>query len=217
MLARGCRIVLALIVATIAGSATIPVFAEEADAVNLIIKSLAPIGDQIDPSMMVSEDIGGETVTLQPGASIDIEVHFARNSTGLDEQARLDLMALGEALTSEALQHYRYLVAGHTDATGAADYNQMLSEQRAQSVRNFLIETFAIEAERLESVGWGESKPKDATAPTAAANRRVEVTLIVPPGGYPVPVEEPGLPPPEGTPPPGTLQTDGSGGIKIVF
>jgi OmpA-OmpF porin, OOP family len=228
MMPKGCGLV--LIVAAIAAMVALPAGAEDADAVNLLIRSLAPISDQSDLSATVPADVGDETIYLQPEASIDIEVYFERNSTSLDEAARQDLAALGQALSSSALTPYRYLVAGHTDASGAADFNQVLSEQRAGSVVEYLIENFAIDPQRLASVGWGESRLKSPEEPRAAINRRVEVTLIVPPGGYPAPADETVVPegtdpeayvaePPAGedTPSPGTLTTDESGRIKIAF
>jgi outer membrane protein OmpA-like peptidoglycan-associated protein len=50
------------------------------------------------------------------------------------------------------------LVQGHTDATGAADYNQGLSERRAQSVANYL-EVRQVDALRFYVVGYGEEQP----------------------------------------------------------
>ncbi len=69
-------------------------------------------------------------------------------------------------------------VAGHTDSTGAADYNQKLSERRANSVAQYL-ETQGLANNRVVIVGAGESKPvaDNATPEGRQANRRVELTL----------------------------------------
>ena len=69
-------------------------------------------------------------------------------------------------------------VAGHTDSTGAADYNQKLSERRANSVAQYL-ETQGLANNRVVTVGAGESKPvaDNATPEGRQANRRVELTL----------------------------------------
>ncbi|THF60653.1 OmpA family protein [Pseudothauera rhizosphaerae] len=71
-------------------------------------------------------------------------------------------------------------VEGHTDSTGAASYNQTLSENRAASVRSYLIQQ-GVEANRLIAVGYGLSRPiaDNSTAAGRAQNRRVEI-LIVP-------------------------------------
>ena len=69
-------------------------------------------------------------------------------------------------------------VAGHTDSTGAAEYNQKLSERRANSVAQYL-ETQGLANNRVVTVGAGESRPvaDNATPEGRQANRRVELTL----------------------------------------
>ena len=68
-----------------------------------------------------------------------------------------------------------FSVEGHTDSDGDNDFNQTLSEQRAETVVNTL-KKLGIEGSRLTSKGWGESKPIDSngTAEGKANNRRVE-------------------------------------------
>jgi outer membrane protein OmpA-like peptidoglycan-associated protein len=69
-------------------------------------------------------------------------------------------------------------VAGHTDSTGAADYNQKLSERRANSVAQYL-EGQGLRSDRVITVGAGETHPvaTNDTAEGRQANRRVELTL----------------------------------------
>ena len=69
-------------------------------------------------------------------------------------------------------------IEGHTDDTGAADYNQALSQKRADAVKAYLVEK-GVEAARLEAKGYGEEKPIESnkTAKGREANRRVEFTL----------------------------------------
>ena len=80
-----------------------------------------------------------------------------------------------------AMQRYQTLriqVEGHTDDTGADDANQKLSEQRAESVRQYLVEK-GIAAERVTSVGYGETRPvgDNKTKEGRAQNRRIEFTI----------------------------------------
>jgi outer membrane protein OmpA-like peptidoglycan-associated protein len=69
-------------------------------------------------------------------------------------------------------------VAGHTDNTGAAEYNQQLSERRASSVAQYL-ESEGLANNRVVTVGAGETRPvaDNATPEGRQANRRVELTL----------------------------------------
>ena len=72
-------------------------------------------------------------------------------------------------------------VGGHTDSRGANDYNQKLSEARAQSVLNYLTSKFPeLKPDQFTSVGYGESKPLvPNTSPlNMAKNRRVEFTVM---------------------------------------
>jgi len=70
-------------------------------------------------------------------------------------------------------------IAGHTDSTGAEDYNQRLSERRAESVKNALV-GMGVNPSRLTTVGYGESKPiaSNNTEAGRQQNRRVEIRII---------------------------------------
>lgn len=69
-------------------------------------------------------------------------------------------------------------VAGHTDSTGSAEYNQSLSERRAASVGRYL-QGQGINNQRVMTVGGGENHPvaDNSTAEGRQLNRRVELTL----------------------------------------
>ena len=71
------------------------------------------------------------------------------------------------------------IVAGHTDNVGNAANNQLLSENRAKSVMNYLIEK-GIPADRLNSKGYGASKPiqSNDTEEGRAKNRRTEIEIL---------------------------------------
>lgn len=73
----------------------------------------------------------------------------------------------------------KFRIEGHTDSDGDDSYNQKLSEDRAASVKSMLIQ-LGIDASRLESKGWGESKPinENSTPEGKANNRRVEFIKI---------------------------------------
>lgn len=70
-------------------------------------------------------------------------------------------------------------IEGHTDSTGSRDYNQLLSERRAGSVRDFLLNQ-GIQAGRTRAVGYGPRYPiaSNDTAAGREQNRRVELTLV---------------------------------------
>ena len=67
-------------------------------------------------------------------------------------------------------------IQGHTDDIGTAEYNQMLSEKRAQSVMAYLVEN-GIDPARLTAKGYGEERPRfpNDSEENRARNRRVEM------------------------------------------
>ncbi|NNK17570.1 MAG: OmpA family protein [Maribacter sp.] len=73
----------------------------------------------------------------------------------------------------------RFNIDGHTDSVGSASLNQKLSQERAYSVMNYLIEN-GIASSRLEATGYGEDRPlaDNRTASGRKTNRRVEINLI---------------------------------------
>ena len=74
---------------------------------------------------------------------------------------------------------YRIDVYGHTDDIGTEEYNQGLSERRAQAVRDYLVEA-GVDPAIIATEGYGKSQPRvEASGPEARAkNRRVEIAVI---------------------------------------
>lgn len=111
--------------------------------------------------------------------SVDLRIEFRINSAELNVAAMAQLLELGEALVSEALQGAALGVYGHTDTSGRAEYNQALSERRAQAVAGFLSEHFGIEPPRFREVrGYGEERLREDLPPDAPAQRRVEIVTF---------------------------------------
>jgi outer membrane protein OmpA-like peptidoglycan-associated protein len=142
-----------------------------------IADRLKPMGERPTSTEVV---VGaGNTYTIDAARALDIEVYFDPNSDQLTDLARKQLAALGEALQDDDLSTAQYLIIGHTDATGASEYNLTLSVRRAARVREYLIETYAVAPNRLLSVGLGETQLKEPSKPNWGVNRRVEVALLV--------------------------------------
>ena len=105
---------------------------------------------------------------------IDLNIPFEFNSSELQPQATAQLKQLRSALTSPALSKDRFMVAGHTDAKGNSQYNQQLSERRAEAVRRYLMDN-GVEPQRLQAVGYGAEHLAQPDHPEDAVNRRVEI------------------------------------------
>jgi OOP family OmpA-OmpF porin len=72
----------------------------------------------------------------------------------------------------------KILIAGHTDSTGTEAYNEILSQRRAESVRNYLIQNFGLDGDKLFARGFGETAPiaVNDTIEGRQHNRRVELS-----------------------------------------
>jgi outer membrane protein OmpA-like peptidoglycan-associated protein len=106
---------------------------------------------------------------------IDLEIHFDYNSADISKDSMSSVQELGKALSNASLKGSTFVVAGHTDAVGGEEYNQGLSERRADTIKRYLTEKYGINGSELVTVGYGKTKPKDANAPMDPANRRVQV------------------------------------------
>jgi outer membrane protein OmpA-like peptidoglycan-associated protein len=122
---------------------------------------------------------GAATAGAEPSApSVNLTVEFANNSADLTPAATHTLDELGRALSSQALSGYRFRIEGHTDAIGSRDHNQMLSEQRAQKVVDYLVSKFSVDRSRVEAVGLGEEQPLVPNRPNVPEPRNRRVTVI---------------------------------------
>jgi outer membrane protein OmpA-like peptidoglycan-associated protein len=107
--------------------------------------------------------------------SVDLTINFDYNSANISSKAMPLVNELGKALADPSVKGGVFLVAGHTDAKGGDDYNQKLSERRAEAIKRFLSEKYNIPAENLVTVGYGETQLKNTADPNADENRRVQV------------------------------------------
>jgi outer membrane protein OmpA-like peptidoglycan-associated protein len=127
----------------------------------------------VDPSDKCADTPRGDRVDAV-GCSCDVtrQLTFKTDSAELSDADKATLDEMAENLTR--LNFVSGVIEGHTDSTGAEDYNQGLSVRRAQAAADYL-ESKGIASDRLEIVGRGESEPigDNKTAEGRAMNRRV--------------------------------------------
>jgi outer membrane protein OmpA-like peptidoglycan-associated protein len=114
------------------------------------------------------------TPSVRPPASFDITLNFPFNSAELTPDSREKLDRVAKALTDPSTVKLGIVISGHTDARGPADYNQLLSERRAQAVRQFLVTERGINPQRLVAKGHGKSQLLLPSDPNNDLNRRVQ-------------------------------------------
>jgi len=111
-------------------------------------------------------------------AQITIAIAFEFNSALINPESFKAVGLMADALNSPYLQGYRFVIVGNTDAVGKREYNLRLSQERADAIREALINPFGINPARLEAVGLGEEQLLDPAHPDAAANRRVQLINV---------------------------------------
>lgn len=121
----------------------------------------------------VKEDGCPRAKKLKKGESIAVKVYFDTAKWNITPRGAQDLQEALRIL--KAYPEMRVMIEGHTDSQGTDDYNRELSIKRALSVRDWLIGQ-GVAASRLETVGYGESRPVDTndTPQGRANNRRIE-------------------------------------------
>ncbi|MDQ6434718.1 OmpA family protein [Mesorhizobium sp. LHD-90] len=108
---------------------------------------------------------------------LDMLINFDLDSAELTEQARQNLNEFAKALKDDRLRAATFVVEGYTDASGEEQYNDRLSERRAQSVTSFLLAN-GITRDKVEAMGLGEKNPR-VTDPYDPVNRRVEMRIKI--------------------------------------
>lgn len=115
----------------------------------------------------------GEGIKVSLGSDILFDV----DSYALKPSTKQQLVEFAQTLNKE--EDTDILVEGHADATGSADHNLKLSQQRANAVASFL-ETQGVKTSRVDEKGYGESQPvaDNATASGRQKNRRVDIAIF---------------------------------------
>ena len=108
--------------------------------------------------------------------------HVAYATAVADSAAQADALADLGTLMQDLLAENPgevFLIEGHTDAHGGDDMNQKLSQERAESVRQYMINAMRIPTYRLIATGYGETRPvaSNETEAGRARNRRIDIVI----------------------------------------
>jgi|GEM_PF-435554 len=106
-------------------------------------------------------------------------INFKTNSADLTEKSNQFVSGLGQIFAAQRSDWQKLVVEGHTDSKGNNDYNKRLSQRRADTVRNVLVQN-GVSAEDVRAIGYGEEKllvREEKTEIDFAKNRRVEIKV----------------------------------------
>ncbi len=129
------------------------------------------------------KELGAKVTDREIRIALSADVLFDFDKFALRPEAAASLLKVGEII--KAYPTAPVLIEGHTDGKGAHAYNIKLSENRAAAVKSWLGQNAAVDAARIRTAGWGETKPvAPNTKPDGSddadgrqKNRRVEITL----------------------------------------
>ena len=129
------------------------------------------------------ETVGADLIAEQLASQGRVPLYGIRFASGQATLGADSTSALAEV--AQLLRRDRSLelrIEGHTDDRGGAMLNQRLSERRAETVKQHLVDTFDINPDRLRVAGLGDSRPmtSNETAAGRAQNRRVELVRLSP-------------------------------------
>jgi outer membrane protein OmpA-like peptidoglycan-associated protein len=110
--------------------------------------------------------------------AVDLQIYFDFDSAAIKPEAVPQLTNLGNALADPQLKDSLVTINGHTDAKGTDSYNQKLSERRAETIKQYLVDQFHLSSANLVTVGYGRQKPRNAADPFAPENRRVQIVNL---------------------------------------
>jgi outer membrane protein OmpA-like peptidoglycan-associated protein len=175
--------------------AAVPVAAQEAPSPETIIAALdkleAPSDIEVpalrqqaadrvkakaDPIALKRPPISRELGKLP---HVDLDIQFNPDTPVIRPASYRTIARLADALTNPALMSYVFLVVGHMDANGGRrDNNLLLSQRRAEAIRDALVMTFKVSSKRVFAVGLGEEQLLDANNPKAAVNQQSQIVTL---------------------------------------
>jgi OOP family OmpA-OmpF porin len=108
--------------------------------------------------------------------NLELNFDFDKSSIRPDDEAKLQQAV-------DFVKKYpgsKVRIEGHADSIGTEEYNQAISERRAEAVKSYLLKEGACEQANVSAVGYGETKPIESnkTKEGRAKNRRVEVLIM---------------------------------------
>jgi outer membrane protein OmpA-like peptidoglycan-associated protein len=103
------------------------------------------------------------------------DVVFDPDSSLIRPASYQTIGSIADALTDPRMRPYRYLIVDHVESAGRRDHNLILSQRRADSIRDVLVNNFKVQPKRLLALGLGEEQLQDVNRPASPANARVQI------------------------------------------
>ncbi len=128
--------------------------------------------------VVATETAATATATVMEKITIAASMLFGFDSAELSDDAKAVIDERIQTLAGEAKLTSIMRVIGHTDSSGPEEYNQRLSQRRAQAVANYIVsQAYRVSSSDIEVIGRGEADPvaSNSTREGRAQNRRVDI------------------------------------------
>ncbi|HCD13447.1 MULTISPECIES: OmpA family protein [Shewanella] len=122
-------------------------------------------------------DANGCSIYVEKLETLEVKAEFDNNSSVLKADSMAEIQKVADFMSKYPKADLE--IAGHASLPGKADYNQWLSQKRADAVAKVLVEQYGIDASRISAKGYGESQPlmQGSSAEANKVNRRIEALL----------------------------------------
>jgi len=110
--------------------------------------------------------------------AFNVDITFDVDTPIVQPESYQTVGRIADALVHSSLLPYTFLVVGHIEANGRREANAILSQRRADAIREILVNTFKISAKRIQSVGLGEEQLVDSARPTAPVNNQIQIITL---------------------------------------
>ena len=110
--------------------------------------------------------------------TFNVDIQFDTDTPIVRPDSYQTLGRIADALVQSTMLPYEFLIVGHIEANGRRENNALLSQRRADAIRDVMVNTFKISSKRLQSVGLGEEQLLDAARPTAPVNQQIQIMTV---------------------------------------
>lgn len=111
--------------------------------------------------------------------TFNVDIQFDPDTPVVRPESYETVGRIADALVQSSLLPYGFLIVGHIETNGRRENNVTLSQRRADSIRDILVNTFKISSKRLQSVGLGEEQLLDPARPTAPVNQQIQIMTVM--------------------------------------
>jgi outer membrane protein OmpA-like peptidoglycan-associated protein len=110
--------------------------------------------------------------------AFNVDITFDVDTPIVQPESYQTVGRIADAMVHSSLLPYTFLIVGHIEASGRRENNAILSQRRADAIREILVNTFKIAAKRIQSVGLGEEQLLDANRPNAPVNNQIQIMTL---------------------------------------